>query len=266
MSAKSNINYHNLFTIGFIYEGVKEIYHNNKMHRFCAGDMFCLGFACYGIQNYPAEMGEYHEECISFDYDELSAIKLSDIALIAPSAGRKESISSLKLVDGGFAGEGVRVIFDDIRYNSRRHNLSPSKRRAVLSMLLASMRGDLILKSIVDSLDVRLSLLEQTLRQNIFHDLTIEELADKCHLSPTNFKRLCLLKYDTSPHQWIVGKRIEKAILQLQFTSAPISRIASECGFGDCSYFIKVFKRHTGVTPHQFRVENLCNTAKTEHY
>ena len=36
-----------------------------------------------------------------------------------------------------------------------------------------------------------------------------------------------------------------------------ITQVAMECGFNDCSYFIRTFKRLKNMTPNQYRKNNL---------
>ena len=47
--------------------------------------------------------------------------------------------------------------------------------------------------------------------------------------------------------------RVEHALELLKNTDYPIMEIAISCGFNDQSYFTKVFKKQTGMTPRQFR-------------
>ncbi|WP_369691816.1 helix-turn-helix transcriptional regulator [Selenomonas ruminantium] len=46
---------------------------------------------------------------------------------------------------------------------------------------------------------------------------------------------------------------MEKAAQMLSASSASIQTIAYENGFNDSGYFARLFKRHYGVTPHQWR-------------
>jgi transcriptional regulator GlxA family with amidase domain len=47
--------------------------------------------------------------------------------------------------------------------------------------------------------------------------------------------------------------RVEKASSMLAETNLPISGIATACGFEDQSWFSKIFKSHTGLSPGKFR-------------
>ena len=56
-----------------------------------------------------------------------------------------------------------------------------------------------------------------------------------------------------SPMAYIHAFRIEKAGILLRNTESSIAEIAESVGFDDFSYFAKVFKQHTGVTPREYR-------------
>jgi len=47
--------------------------------------------------------------------------------------------------------------------------------------------------------------------------------------------------------------RIEEAKSLLEHTDYSIMEIAVACGYSDQSYFTKVFKKATGITPKQYR-------------
>lgn len=50
--------------------------------------------------------------------------------------------------------------------------------------------------------------------------------------------------------------RIDKAIWYLRHTSLPVSEIGQKVGFANDNYFIKIFKRHTKLTPSLYRKEH----------
>ncbi|MDD7652976.1 MAG: helix-turn-helix transcriptional regulator [Candidatus Faecousia sp.] len=47
--------------------------------------------------------------------------------------------------------------------------------------------------------------------------------------------------------------RIEKSKALLRQPGVPIAEIAGLCGFEDQSYFTRVFKKQTGISPKQYR-------------
>ena len=63
-----------------------------------------------------------------------------------------------------------------------------------------------------------------------------------------NFKQVV----GTSPMQFLMNYRIQKAAEMLLTTDLKSCDIAASCGFHDISYFTKIFKRTMGVTPSMY--------------
>ena len=53
--------------------------------------------------------------------------------------------------------------------------------------------------------------------------------------------------------------RIEEAKRMLTTSNLRIYEIGNLCGIDDTNYFIKIFKRYTGVTPRRYREGSLIN-------
>lgn len=53
--------------------------------------------------------------------------------------------------------------------------------------------------------------------------------------------------------QYVTNLRIEKATTLLQTTDMSLTEISEAVGFNDYFYFIKKFKKETGITPGAFR-------------
>jgi transcriptional regulator GlxA family with amidase domain len=47
--------------------------------------------------------------------------------------------------------------------------------------------------------------------------------------------------------------RVEKAAVMLVETELPLNKIAAACGFEDQSWFSKMFKNRTGLSPGKYR-------------
>lgn len=75
-----------------------------------------------------------------------------------------------------------------------------------------------------------------------------EFFISKYHLS-REFKRI----FGTTIGDYILKQRISKAKSLLRFSELSIEEIASECGFSDSGYFIKVFKNEENLTPAKYR-------------
>lgn len=84
-------------------------------------------------------------------------------------------------------------------------------------------------------------------------ELTLEILSDVAHLQPNYFINFFKKYMNSSPMQYVMGKRIERATMLLQNTNQKINFIAKECGFKDELYFSKAFKKNFGITPSEYR-------------
>ena len=90
---------------------------------------------------------------------------------------------------------------------------------------------------------------EQAILKGISSNISIDELADRCCLSASTFKRRFRERYSASPHKWFLGCRLDIAAMILRQTDVPTRYIASLCGFINVSHFIATFKRRFGTTP-----------------
>ena len=70
---------------------------------------------------------------------------------------------------------------------------------------------------------------------------------------PLAFTRGCLDRKNYRPASYITNKKMERAELLLITTDIPVKQIAHDLGYNDLSYFIRIFKKHTGITPQQYR-------------
>jgi AraC family transcriptional regulator len=84
-------------------------------------------------------------------------------------------------------------------------------------------------------------------------DLSLEQIAQVINISPTYFASLFKHSIGTSPHQYVIQQRVERAKLMLSKTDLAIADIALQVGFSSQSHLTQHFKRFTGVTPKQVR-------------
>lgn len=100
---------------------------------------------------------------------------------------------------------------------------------------------------------VRLRALLQYINTNLSEPVSVARLAEKMYLSPDYFSRFFIKYMHLSPLEYIHQKRIEKAQLLLVTTSLSAKEIAASAGYDNLSYFHRQFKKHTSMSPNQFR-------------
>ena len=89
--------------------------------------------------------------------------------------------------------------------------------------------------------------------EHFSNPLTLEEVAAYVHLHPSYFSTLFKSSTGSSFKEYLNMVRIEESKRLLSHTDYSIIDIAVAVGFEDQSYFSKVFKKYTGLTPKQFR-------------
>jgi YesN/AraC family two-component response regulator len=89
--------------------------------------------------------------------------------------------------------------------------------------------------------------------KNYANSLTLELVANQVHLNPTYFSTLFKQSTGSSFKEYLNMVRVEESKRLLSNTDYSLIDIAIATGFEDQSYFTKVFKRYTGLTPKQFR-------------
>ena len=82
-------------------------------------------------------------------------------------------------------------------------------------------------------------------------NLSLAEIAAAINISPTYFSRLFKRATGSSPHQYVIQQRVERAKVLLKTTDLAIANVAFQVGFSSQSHLTQHFKRLTGVTPKQ---------------
>lgn len=83
--------------------------------------------------------------------------------------------------------------------------------------------------------------------------MTVESLAREACLSKDHFIRLFRKDLGQTPTQFIINDKMTKAKLMLASEDMSVKEIAFSLGYYDISYFNRLFKKHTLLTPRQYR-------------
>lgn len=89
---------------------------------------------------------------------------------------------------------------------------------------------------------------------NVAERLAIATVAALVGVHPVHLARTFKRVYNTTFAAYVRTTRLEFAKQQLTRTRAPLSDIALGAGFCDQSHFSRLFKAHTGLTPHEYRL------------
>jgi AraC family transcriptional regulator len=84
-------------------------------------------------------------------------------------------------------------------------------------------------------------------------DIKLADLAGATGMSQFHFSHLFKQSIGTSPYQYLLQQRIERAKQLLKQTDRSIIDIAFECGFNSHSHLSKQFRQLAGTTPKSYR-------------
>jgi AraC family transcriptional regulator len=84
----------------------------------------------------------------------------------------------------------------------------------------------------------------------------LAELSALACLSEHHFLRSFKLATGLTPHQFVLGKKLERAEILLKKTRLPISQIAIDAGFASQSHMTQTFSVRRGVTPANYRLQS----------
>jgi AraC family transcriptional regulator len=101
---------------------------------------------------------------------------------------------------------------------------------------------------------IQLSHVFDYIHDHLAHDIKLADLANLLSMSQFHFSYLFKQSTGTSPYQYLLQQRIERAKQLLKQSDRSIMDIALECGFNSHSHLTKTFRQLTGITPKAYRV------------
>jgi AraC family transcriptional regulator len=100
----------------------------------------------------------------------------------------------------------------------------------------------------------RLRQVTEFIGDNYSRDLKLAELAQVAGMSSFHFAREFKRTTGTTPHQYLIKFRIERAKALLAKNDLPLTEVSLRSGFSHQSHFTRLFRRVTGTTPHSYRL------------
>jgi len=89
--------------------------------------------------------------------------------------------------------------------------------------------------------------------EHLHERIPLDDLATVAGLSRCRFLRRFRRSTGTSPHDFVLDRRVARAQVLARRTGMPLSDIALRCGFADQSHLTRVFRARVGMPPGRFR-------------
>lgn len=101
--------------------------------------------------------------------------------------------------------------------------------------------------------DPRINAVCDYLNAHIAQEVKIETLAAMVFISPSRLAHLFKNELGQTVYAWRETQRINRARWLIQSTSLPLNKIALSVGYSDPVYFTRLFRKHNGIPPGEYR-------------
>ena len=99
----------------------------------------------------------------------------------------------------------------------------------------------------------RLEEIRTFLEDNLARDIDIPAVARANSLSPFYLTRIFKAQYGLPPYRYLIRLRIQYGSDLLRDLPLSVTQVCHRSGFNSLSHFIMTFRRHTGMSPSQYR-------------
>lgn len=113
-------------------------------------------------------------------------------------------------------------------------------------------------------MDQRIEAVIEIMKNRIYQDLTINDLALSVYLSRWHFSHLFKDQVGMSPAHYIKWLKMCEAKRLLEVSPMSVKEITFRLGIKDKSHFERDFKKEYGLTPAQHRLNSLLKRLKQD--
>ena len=247
--------------IYLITEGIAHVYHNNFKFELKPGYMYLIpsfSYSRYKCDNYHEQ---YYISFIQEVGNGMSASNLVDFRyeLKASEIDKRYFERLLEINPNRTLLNNDPKVYDNkptLSNFMEKNNDMLAKHyletNGILKILFSRFIKNTALKQ-SKTLENNLIKVLNHISENLHENLTVGKLANLSNLSIDHFSRSFHKNFGMRPNLYIQSKRVERAQLLLLTTNDTLLEITEKVGFGNVSYFSKIFKKITGQTPGYFR-------------
>lgn len=260
----SRLHFHNCMELGICHSESGTMEFDNHSVHFEAGDIICVP-RYVPHTTYSDHGKESLWSYIFFDPEMLFSNQfVQDLQILsAPQRYQSHYCYQIHERDESFFFSLVLGVIRELR--AKPENFKLAVKGLLMTICIELGRIEKTLppqeRSVSDNAMVITPALDY-IQTHYMESFSIAELAEKCHLSETHFRRLFHSIMGYSPLDFIMSTRIDKACNLLRSTELSVIAVSEQVGFHSISSFNRCFSKITGHSPRSWR--NLIHTASQE--
>jgi len=100
--------------------------------------------------------------------------------------------------------------------------------------------------------------------KNYRHPISLDDICSIAHLSRGYLCRVFKKETGRSVFDYLINRRLQFATNELRSSQSKVIAIALEAGFGDLTYFNRIFKKRLGCSPSEYRKRSKEGSSRSE--
>lgn len=105
----------------------------------------------------------------------------------------------------------------------------------------------------VTRLGVMVTMVEEFIRRNYRYDISMQDAARAVNYSETYFCKMFKQRYGRSFTAYLTEYRMREAKKMLLQPTVNVREVGEKVGYSDATYFSRVFRKHIGMSPSEYR-------------
>ena len=239
---------------------MRGIYRNGGWQRFSAKEKYCCLLALSGEGAVgkkalsagegtlldPSQWGEDEitlpREYLKLEFSEREVLRIFGAHGIRADGERfaLEDLFELRRVADGFFSAEIEVN-------------DPRRRGALCELILSYVKGGRSEQAEDSAAMGYVRYAEEYIRGNLSKSVQVDAIAEELGITRGYLRNVFFAVHGMSPREYLTEVRLQRAEELLLEGGRSVTSVAAEVGYDDVLQFSRIFKKHTGASPSQYR-------------
>jgi AraC-like DNA-binding protein len=245
VKGKSQLTQH---MISLVTQGEKTIYSNDESIFITSETILLLSSGNYLMTERPDGPEKVKSILIFFEDNFLKNVQKESLNISKNNSEKRQFVQVSK---DDYLNDFIKSVQTLLDQNIFSESMQVAKLNELLVYLFLKYPEEFSKFQNSSLLKTAEQKIQTVIKNNIFNNLSVSELAFCCHMSLPTFKRKFQQLYDQPPAKWIQQQRLIAAADLLQKGSKP-SDVYLNVGYENHSSFSQAFKVQFGVLPKDY--------------